>query len=42
MPKRINAFERLIGSTQSHDIQLSCNNNFDIDDPEQEKTEIIN
>jgi hypothetical protein len=34
MAKKINAFERIMRSTQLDNIQQSYNNNVDIDDPD--------
>jgi len=42
MAERINAFERLMRSSQSNDVQGSNDNNFQIDDPDPETTEFIN
>lgn len=42
MADRIHAFERLMRSSQSNDVQGSNDNNFQIDDPNQETTEFIN
>lgn len=42
MTEKINAFERLMRSSQSDDIQGSNDNNFQIDDPDPETTEYIN
>jgi len=42
MAERINAFEQLMRSSQSNDVQGSNDNNFQIDDPDPETTEFIN